>query len=70
MSEDEYSYSCMVYNKGDQEDSENMDPVSTDLFGSLCKKPSQNTLPVLMFGLTINRVTSLEQLSVAEFSGE
>ena len=32
MSEDEYSYSCMVYNKGDQEDSENMDPVSTDLF--------------------------------------
>ena len=29
MSEDEYSYSCVVYNKGDQEDSENMDPVST-----------------------------------------
>jgi len=26
MSEDEYSYSCVVYNKGDQEDSENMDP--------------------------------------------
>ena len=31
MSEDEYSYSCVVYNKGDQEDSENMDPVSTCL---------------------------------------
>ena len=35
MSEDEYSYSCVVYNKGDQEDSENMDPVSTYLFESL-----------------------------------